>query len=158
MSFSNYSWSCGSIICDLRKCIANFPRKLWCHQKADHLSKGKVALLPQLASLWQFPFCFSRLLPNRFDNDLESFCWVYKNCRNKQRSSSRFFQEMTKADARRVTTMLLKEHGIEGMAGSLDCMHVKWKNCPVAWQGQYQGKECCPTIVMEVFCDFNLWF
>ena len=65
---------------------------------------------------------------------------------------------MTKADARPVTTMHLKEHGIEGMAGSLDCMHVKWKNCPVAWQGQYQGKEGCPTIVMEAFCDYNRWF
>ena len=69
-----------------------------------------------------------------------------------------FFREMMKADARCVTTMHLKEHDIEGMAGSLDCMHVKWKNCPVAWQGQYQGKEGCQTIVMKAFCDFNLWF
>ena len=70
----------------------------------------------------------------------------------------RFFREMTKANGRCVTTMHLEEHGIEGMAGSLDCIHVKWKNSPIAWQGQYQGNQGCPTIVMEVFCDFNIWF
>ena len=38
-------------------------------------------------------------------------------------------------------------------------MHVRlWKNCPVAWQGQFPGKEVCPTIVLEAFCDHNLWF
>eukprot|EP00934_Nitzschia_sp_Nitz4_P000628 Nitzschia sp. Nitz4//scaffold40_size135432//298//1969//NITZ4_003224-RA/size135432-augustus-gene-0.28-mRNA-1//-1//CDS//3329551159//628//frame0 len=49
-------------------------------------------------------------------------------------------------------------HGVPGMLGSLDCSHTKWKNCPKAWQGSYQGKEKTPTIVLESTCDFNLWF
>jgi hypothetical protein len=28
------------------------------------------------------------------------------------------------------------------------------KNCPVAWKGSYPG----PLIVLEVVCDFNLFF
>jgi hypothetical protein len=48
-------------------------------------------------------------------------------------------------------------HGINGMIGSLDCMHLGWKNCPTAWQGQFKGKEKRPTIVLEAVCDYNLW-
>jgi hypothetical protein len=31
--------------------------------------------------------------------------------------------------------------GFLGMFASLDCMHWTWKNCPVAWQGQFQDKD-----------------
>ena len=37
-------------------------------------------------------------------------------------------------------------------------MHVYWKNCPVAWQGAFDGKEKKPTIVLEGGCDYNTWF
>jgi Plant transposon protein len=50
----------------------------------------------------------------------------------------------------------LQQHGVDGMLGSLDCMHVGWKNCPVAWQGAFQGKEKAPTIVLEAVADYNL--
>jgi hypothetical protein len=69
-----------------------------------------------------------------------------------------FARKMTKADALRVTAMHEEQHGIAGMIGSLDCTHVCWKNCPVAWQGSQTGKEGTPTIVLEACCDYNLWF
>lgn len=49
------------------------------------------------------------------------------------------------------------QHGVAGMVGSLDCMHVGWKNCPVAWQGTHKGKEGHPTIVLEAMADYNLF-
>lgn len=69
-----------------------------------------------------------------------------------------FGRRMTRADARRISAMHKQQHGIAGMIGSLDCTHVFWKNCPVAWQGSQTGKEKKPTIVLEAFADYNLWF
>ena len=41
------------------------------------------------------------------------------------------------------------------MLGSLDCMHVHWKNCPVVL---FLGKEKFATIALEAVADNNLWF
>jgi len=37
-------------------------------------------------------------------------------------------------------------------------MHILWINCPKGYHGQYKGKEKNPSIVLEVACDYNLWF
>lgn len=47
--------------------------------------------------------------------------------------------------------------GFPGCVGSLDCQHWEWKNCPVAWAGQFKGKEKKPTIVLEAIADGELW-
>jgi hypothetical protein len=70
---------------------------------------------------------------------------------------SRYLRSMSPADARRVKAMHYQQHGIHGMAGSLDCSHVEWNNCPVAYQGQFKGKEERSTIIMEVACDYQLY-
>jgi hypothetical protein len=69
-----------------------------------------------------------------------------------------FFHQMTHTNAQNVCQLHKQQHRIDGMIGLLDCMHVYWKNCHVAWQGQYQGKEKYPTIVLDVMCDYNLYF
>ena len=44
------------------------------------------------------------------------------------------------------------------MFASIDCMHWEWKNCPMAWKGQYKsGKEKYPTVVLEAIASYNLW-
>ena len=47
--------------------------------------------------------------------------------------------------------------GLPGCLGSIDCQHWEWKNCPIAWAGQYKGKEKKPTIVLEAIADGELW-
>lgn len=64
----------------------------------------------------------------------------------------------TQHDAKRVMKLHASRHKVQGMFASLDCMHVPWKNCPVAWQGNYQGAKGVPTLVLEAACDYHMWF
>ena len=72
--------------------------------------------------------------------------------------TSVYLRAMSRNDARNISRLHEEQHGVSGMIGCLDCMHVLWKNCPVAWQGQTTGKEKKPTIVLEAFTDHNLFF
>ncbi|KAI2489692.1 Ribosomal protein-like protein [Fragilaria crotonensis] len=77
----------------------------------------------------------------------------------KDELQSVYGRQMTRSDARRLSALHEACHGVAGMVvGSLDCMHVGWKNCPVAWQGANKGKLGKPTIVLEAMADHNLWF
>jgi len=49
------------------------------------------------------------------------------------------------------------KHGICGILGCLNCMHIVWKNCPVALQGAFTGKNEMSTLVIRAMSDFNLW-
>ena len=70
-----------------------------------------------------------------------------------------FARPMLRSDARRVSAIHEEKHGVAGMVGSLDCMHVFWKNCPVTWQGSQMGKAGKSTIVLEEYAaDHDLWF
>jgi hypothetical protein len=50
------------------------------------------------------------------------------------------------------------EKGWPGCLGALDVMHWEWKNCPMAWSGQFSGKDKVPTIALEAVVDCRLWF
>jgi len=49
-----------------------------------------------------------------------------------------------------------KARGFPGMFASLDCMHYEWKNCPVAWQGDYGDREGKRSIILEAVADQSL--
>jgi len=71
--------------------------------------------------------------------------------------TSIYLCKMTKVDAQRVVQLHFVKHGVHGMLGCLDCMHVVWKNCLVALQGMFTRKEGMLTLVLEAMSDFNLW-
>lgn len=41
----------------------------------------------------------------------------------------------------------------------VECASWEWVNCPVAFHGQYEGKDKRPVCKMEVFCDefLRIW-
>jgi hypothetical protein len=43
------------------------------------------------------------------------------------------------------------------MLGSIDCMHWSWKNCHVAWHGQFKGYKKDSTIVFEAVANYETW-
>ena len=69
---------------------------------------------------------------------------------------STYLRQPTRQDFER--QMAINEaRGFPGMFGSLDCMHWNWKNCPVAWQGQFQDKDKNWSIILEAIADQSLW-
>ena len=69
----------------------------------------------------------------------------------------RYRRRMNRADARKLSDLHFFQHGVPGMVGSLDCMHVCWRLCPKAWHGAYQGSKGVPTIILEAVADYNLF-
>jgi hypothetical protein len=51
-------------------------------------------------------------------------------------------------------------HGFPGHAGSVDCMHWPWHNCPKGWAGQFtSGNKKFPTMILEAVAtrDLRIW-
>jgi hypothetical protein len=67
-----------------------------------------------------------------------------------------FLKQPTRADLDR-QIVINTARGFPGMFGSIDCMHWTWKNCPVAWQGQFQDKDKDRSIILEAVADQSLW-
>ncbi|XP_050253371.1 uncharacterized protein LOC126699511 [Quercus robur] len=49
-----------------------------------------------------------------------------------------------------------ENRGFSGMLGSIDCMQWKWKNCPIAYKGQFSGYIRVPTIILEAVASYDL--
>jgi hypothetical protein len=47
--------------------------------------------------------------------------------------------------------------GFLGMFSSLDCMHYEWKNCPIAWQGDFGDRDGKKSIILEAVADESLY-
>ncbi|XP_047949044.1 uncharacterized protein LOC125194871 [Salvia hispanica] len=61
-------------------------------------------------------------------------------------------------ECQRLINMLGTVHHFPGMLGSIDCMHWEWRNCPVAWKGQFTSgfKGRHPTMILEAVAVYRL--
>jgi Plant transposon protein len=65
---------------------------------------------------------------------LKTFCHIL--CINNVLQEG-YICQMNRLDAFKVTALHKEVHGVEGMIGSLDCMHVGWENCPLEWHRKF---------------------
>jgi hypothetical protein len=63
-----------------------------------------------------------------------------------------YLRQPTREDLKKQMS-INKARGWLGMFGSIDCMHYQWKNCPVAWNGQYLDKDGNMSIILEAIAD-----
>ena len=63
-----------------------------------------------------------------------------------------FLRQPTRRDIERVMARM-EARVFPCCIGSVDCSHFVWKQCPKAWQGQYQYKDGKRSIVMEIVAD-----
>lgn len=72
--------------------------------------------------------------------------------------SKKYLRRPNESDIQQLLDSHSSKHGFPGMLGSIDCMHWAWKNCPVAWKGQYtRGDHGHPTIMLEAVASQDLW-
>ncbi|CAL2271546.1 unnamed protein product [Prunus armeniaca] len=43
------------------------------------------------------------------------------------------------------------------MIGSIDCMHLQWKNYPTTWQQDYGNMKGQKNIILKAVAGFNTW-
>ena len=67
-----------------------------------------------------------------------------------------YLRSPNKSDMERILR-INEARGFPGCMGRIDCQYWEWKNCPVAWAGQFKGKEKKPTIVLEAISDGEFW-
>ncbi|XP_048492092.1 uncharacterized protein LOC125493144 [Beta vulgaris subsp. vulgaris] len=68
----------------------------------------------------------------------------------------RILKEPNEADLRRLL-YAAEERGFPGIMGSIDCMHCRWKNCPLQFKGLYSGRSGKPTLVFEATASYDIW-
>ncbi|XP_047942715.1 uncharacterized protein LOC125189484 [Salvia hispanica] len=69
-----------------------------------------------------------------------------------------YLRKPTGEECQRLINMHGTVHHFPGMMGNIDCMHWEWRNCPVAWKGQFTSglKGRHPTMILEVVADYRL--
>ena len=94
---------------------------------------------------------YCRLAPSTAREAMLRWCRGIRACFEEE-----YLRQPTHNDI--VTQMTVnQDRGWPGMFGSIDCMHWKWKLCPVALQWSYQDKNKNRSIILEAVCDYRLW-
>ncbi|KAJ9562857.1 hypothetical protein OSB04_008017 [Centaurea solstitialis] len=69
-----------------------------------------------------------------------------------------YLRKPTATDVQAIYALHEQTHGLPGMLGSIDCMHWYWKNCPMAWRGQFhRGDHTGPSVILEAVASQDQW-
>jgi hypothetical protein len=68
----------------------------------------------------------------------------------------KLFKKPTQVDLEKQLRMNANRSWL-GMFTSLDCMHYRWKICPIAWQGSFTNKDRKNSIIFEAIANQRLW-
>jgi Plant transposon protein len=99
---------------------------------------------------------YHQMAPGTFTEGLKALFRALKKATDLK---DHYMRSPSPSDIKRITEQHQRVHGVPGMLGCLDCLHVYWKNCPVAWQGQFKnGRYKQASVVTEGLVDHNLWF
>jgi hypothetical protein len=107
-------------------------------QRFDGL--GKLGICPKVKLLFALKLIAYGISPSGFQSYFQMGLPTARQClmrfifvvSNSVELQEHYMRPITRQDALRVSNMHKQKHGISGMLGSLDCMHVWWKNCPNA--------------------------
>ena len=84
---------------------------------------------------------------------LDHFCESVNEC-----FAATYLRSPTTQDLKQLLKQS-SQQGFPGMLGSIDCCKWTWKKCPVAWHGQFEGKESEPTCsAMRAFTQLVLGY
>ncbi|XP_047951668.1 uncharacterized protein LOC125197017 [Salvia hispanica] len=88
-----------------------------------------------------------------WDGQLRQFC----NC-IQTIFGPEYLRKLNADECQRLIDMHGRVHNFPGMMGNIDCMHWEWRNCPVAWKGQFTSgfKGRHPTMILEAVADYRL--
>ena len=124
---------------------------------------GKIGFTPQQKMCLAIRLLTSGNSPNEFDDkyrmsgttgmeSLKRFCNAMGEV-----YGERVLRNPTTEDIHRLLDEGMNA-GFPGCIGSVDCMHWRWKNCPSAWRGMFQGKSGVATMVLEAIADHSCRF
>ncbi len=96
---------------------------------------GKLSICPKMKFLLALKILGFGVSPAAFQDYFEmgiSTAHMYLKCfcyllANDPTLNGVYHQQMSHADAKRLSEMHSFHHGIPGMVGSIDCMHVGWR-------------------------------
>jgi hypothetical protein len=94
---------------------------------------------------------YVRLGASTANEALRRFCIAIQGC-----FETTFLRQPSREDLDKQIS-INTARGFPGMFASIDCMHWLWKNCPVAWQGQFQDKDGFWSVILEAVADQSLW-
>ncbi|KAJ9558768.1 hypothetical protein OSB04_013382 [Centaurea solstitialis] len=70
----------------------------------------------------------------------------------------KYLRKPTASDIQAIYALHEEKLGLPDMLGSIDCMHWYWKNCPLAWRGQFhRGDHAGPSIILEAVASYDQW-